>query len=196
MKSKTRHYLDSIDPFSSRFIRAKVRQLIRQGCFTAEDREDLMHDFAADLLHRKLHYFDPKDGTWEAFVVVVCQNRVASILIHQRAEMRYQRASSLDESTDDADGIEVRIGETLADDCHERRTGCRPRSWIDAADLAMDLAEFLATLTPKTRAMCDELMATSISEAARQIRITRVSAHARLNRIRLACERSDLREYL
>ncbi len=195
MTSKTKHYLDSIDPFASRFIRAKVRQLIRQGCFTAEDREDLMHEFAVDLLHRKLH-FNPKDAPWEAFVLVVCQNRVASILIHQRAEKRYQRASSLDESTTDADGIEVSIGETLADDCHERRTGCRPRSWIDAADLAMDLVEFLATLTPRTRAMCDELMATSISEAAREIGITRVSAHARLNRIRQACERSDLREYL
>lgn len=195
MTSKTKHYLDSIDPFASRFIRAKVRQLIRQGCFTAGDREDLMHDFAADLLHRKLH-FNPEDGTWEAFVVVVCQNRVASILIHHRAEMRYERPTSLDEATADADGIETSIGETLPADCHERRTGCRPRFWIDATELAMDLAEFLATLTPKTRAMCDQLMATSISEAARVIGITRVSAHARLRRIREACERNNLRDYL
>lgn len=197
MTSHTKHYLDSIDPFASRFIRAKVRQLIRQVGFPADDREDLLHDFAVDLLHRRAS-FDANAGAWEAFVVVVCENRFASILAHHRAAMRSwdRKPSSLDEGTQNGEGEQATVGDTLADDCHEWRTGRRQRTWIDTADLAMDLAEFLDSLPPAMRDLCERRKVSTISEAAKAMGITRVAAYERLRRIREAGEKKDLRDYL
>lgn len=197
MNSNTKHYLDSIDPFASRFIRAKVRQLIRHAGFSAEDREDLLHDFAVDLLYRKPN-FNPEDGTWEAFVVVVCQNRFATILDHQRAEMRSceRRPTSLDERVRNGKGVRTALGEILRDDCHERRTGTRQRPWVDGADLAMDLAEFLETLPTSMRELCERRKVSSISQAAKEMGITRVAAHDLLRRLRQAGEKRGLHAYL
>lgn len=113
MSSNNQHYLDAIDPFASRFIRGKVRQLIGQAGFTRQDRDDLLQEFAIDLLRRKRH-FDPAAASWEAFVIVVCENRYAALIQHRRRSMRDPRRldGSLDQRVED-EGRSVAFADTL-----------------------------------------------------------------------------------
>lgn len=79
LPTSPKHHLDCFDEFTIRFIRSKVRQLIGRAGLTEADRDDLLQEFALDLIQRR-QQFDPRFGTWEAFVVVVCENRLATIL--------------------------------------------------------------------------------------------------------------------
>jgi DNA-directed RNA polymerase specialized sigma24 family protein len=144
MSSQTQHYLDAIDPMASRFIRGKVRQLIRYRGFSPEDREDLFHDFAFDLLQRKEH-FDPTAGTWEAFVIVVCENRFAALLEHRCAQKRSDRseAGSLNDPVE-VEGLTLSLGDPLPETQRFAHTRRSPRPPEEAADLQLDVASVIA----------------------------------------------------
>lgn len=196
MPAKTKHYLDALDPFASRFIRAKVRQLMLLPGFRSSDREDLLHDFAVDLLQRRAS-FDPATGAWEAFVVVVCENRCASILAHRCAEMRSRDREwgSLNDVARDEEGHRVEAGARLADDCHERRTGGHARRWDETVDLKHDLADVLDSLPPRLRELCRRLQTDSVSQAARAMGMSRAAAYERLHRLRRRFEQAGLHWY-
>ena len=72
---------------------------------TATDRENLIQEFVLDVPERRKH-FDPRSGTWETFVVVVCENCLATILERRQAEMRSRarEEGSLDRPIQDGEG--------------------------------------------------------------------------------------------
>lgn len=196
MSSQTQHYLDAIDPMASRFIRGKVRQLIRYRGFSPEDREDLFHDFAFDLLQRKEH-FDPTAGTWEAFVIVVCENRFAALLEHRCAQKRSDRseAGSLNDPVED-EGLTLSLGDTLPETQRFAHTRRSPRPPEEAADLQLDVASVIASLPPHLRDLCERLKRGTVSDAARATGAHRPSVYDAIRVLRERFEDAGMRDYL
>lgn len=185
--------LDCFDEFTSRFIRAKVRQLIGRAGIRECEREDLIQDFVLDLIQRS-ESFDPSTATWQAFVVVVCENKCAAVLAHRKAAMRSRdrEAGSLNHTG----GKRADIGSTLADSQQEIRTGQRRRPHAEASELVQDVANVLDQLPPLLRDLCERLKHGSISEVARELKTSPKTLYRRIAQLRQRFERADLRDYL
>ncbi len=193
----TKHSLDCFDKFTARFIRSKVRKLIGLAGFTESDRADLLQDFALDLLQRRKN-FNPKTANWEAFVVVVCENRYATILEHRQAKVRSQEreARSLSQPIRDGEGNLTNLGATLPDSQSGKRTGRYRRSDQDASDLAHDVATVLEQMPPMMRKVCEIVMRDSKAAAARELGISQGKLYEILGRVRARFEKAGLRDYL
>ena len=193
----TKHNLDCFDEFTSRFIRGKVRKLIGTAGFTESDRPDLIQEFALDLIERRKK-FNPKTANWEAFVVVVCENRFATILEHRRAAMRFcsREAGSLNRPVKHGTERGIDIGDTIADSQQELRTGRRRRPHEEASDLARDVAYVLDHLTPHFREVCERMKHDSKASVARDLCMSQGAFYNLLERIRTRFEKAGLRDYL
>lgn len=187
-----KHHLDCFDEFTIRFIRSKVRQLIGRAGLTEADRDDLLQEFALDLIQRR-QQFDPRFGTWEAFVVVVCENRLATILERQQAEMRSRQRedSSLDRPVQDGEGGRTEFGKTLPDTQAGKRTGHWPRSSQETSKPVQDVATVLEGLPDPLRQICRRLMAgESKASIARELGMSRAAPYGLLGDIRRRFARS------
>lgn len=186
-----KHRLDSFDEFTIRFIRSKVRQLIGRAGLTEADHDDLLQEFVLDLLERRKH-FDPRFGTWEALVVVVCENCLATILERRQAEMRSpeREEGSLDRPIQDGEGS---LGEMIPD---TQRTG-HYRSAQETSELVQDVKSVLAQLPARLRTICERL-ADGQSKAliARELGMSRAALYGLLGGIRGRFEQSNLQDYL
>jgi len=193
----TKHNLDCFDEFTSRFLRAKVSKLIGRAGLTESDRPDLLQDFALDLLQRRAN-FDPTTATWEAFVVVVCENRYATILEYRQAAMRSpdREAGSLNRPINEAAGRCTEFGATISDSERHRRTRQERRSHEEAVDLIHDVARVLEQLPPRLRELCERLKHDSISQVARDAGISRQTVYRRIAIALDSFEQAQLREYI
>jgi hypothetical protein len=189
--------LDCFDEFTAKFIRSKVRQLIGRAGFKEADRQDLTANFVLDLLQRRKS-FDPNTATWQAFVIVVCENRLVTILEHRRAEMRSQKreAGSLNNPVKDGEGIETPLGAVLDDSQRAKHTGQDRRSDEETWELSHDLAAVFETLTPQLRQLAEALMRGSKSAAGRDLGYSQGKLYERLSRLHARFEKSGLRDYL
>lgn len=193
----TKHNLDCFDEFTAKFIRSKVNKLIGRAGFRDADRPDLVEDFVADLLQRRKK-FDPNAASWEAFVVVVCENRYATILEHRQADKRSheREAGSLNRPIRDAEGNRTEVGATIPDSQHARRTGQHRRSHEEVSDLAHDVAEVLNQMPSQMREVCEILMRDSKAAAARELGVSQGALYDTLGRILKRFENAGLRDYL
>jgi len=197
MSSKTQHYLDAIDPFASRFIRGKVRQLIGQRGFAANDREDLLQDFAVDLIHRKTQ-FDPNAATWEAFVIVVCENRFAALIQHRLRSMRDPKRldGSLNQLVED-DGRVVSFGDTIPESQRTARSGDDPaQADVEHSDCRLDVTEVVTSLPPDLREVSEQLMVESITETAKARGVQRPSMYYSIKALRKHFAAAGLQIYV
>lgn len=193
----TKHSLDCFDEFTARFIQCKASKLIKRVGFTESDRADLLQEFALDLIQRR-EKVDPNTATWEAFVVVVCQNRYATILEHRRAEMRSHEceAGSLNRPIKDAEGNRTDFGSTVPDSQQARRTGQHLRSDYEACGLTQDVADVLNQMPPTMRKVCEIVMRESKAAAARELGMSQGALYEILDRILARFEKAGLRDYL
>lgn len=189
--------LSCFDEFTARFIRAKVRQLIGRAGFKEADRHDLLQDFALDLLQRRKS-FNPETANWEAFVVVVCENRYATILEHRQAEMRSheREAGSLNRPLKDSEGKQAEGGETVPESQQARRTGQHRRSQEEAWNLVQDTADVLGQMPPRMRKVCEVVMSDSKSAAASELGISQGALYEILGRILTRFSKAEMRDYL
>lgn len=190
--------LDCFDVFTSRFLRAKVRQLIGRAGFTESDRNDLLQRFAENL-HRRRTKFKPNRGNWEAFVVVVSENFLATILEERSAEKRDFRRDgcSLNTNVTDGDGTRVEMSATLSDADDTRRAGRHQRPAAEATELQMDMEAVIAVLPPDLRDICDRLKCDSnLSAVARELGMSRDVLAKKIKIIRQRGEDTGLRDYL
>jgi len=161
------------------------------------DRDDLIQGFVLDLIARAGR-FNSQKGSWEAFVIVVCENRYATILEHRCAGSRSQKseAGSLNRPIYDAEGNRTEFGATMDESAQARRTGQYRRSCQEVCDLAEDLAYVLDQMPPTMRKNCNLLMRGSKVEAARQLGVSHGSLYETIGRILVRFEKAGLRDYL
>ena len=193
----TKHNLDCFDEFTAKFIQSKVRRLIGRAGLTESDRPDLIQEFAFDLIQRSKN-FDPNTANWEAFVVVVCENKYASILEYclARKRSRDHETASLNAEFRKSRGRRADLGSTLADNQQDIRTGHRRRSDQEASDLREDVASVLDRMPPLMHKVCEHLMRRSKAATARELGISRTSLYEILRRLLTRFDDAELRDYL
>ncbi len=188
--------LDCFDPFTARFIRAKVNNLIGRYGFTETDREDLTQDFVLNLLERAKN-FDPTIASWEAFVVVTCQNHYSTIVEHRTAQMRSREREAGSLNATPRGGKRGDIGSTIAESQQDIRTGRRTRSHEDAFGLVHDVAAIEAKAPPRIRELF-RMIKEGVSKraAARALGISQGQLYEILRRYRQQFEDEGMRGYL
>jgi DNA-directed RNA polymerase specialized sigma24 family protein len=189
--------LEAFGVFAFRFICKKVDVLVRRYGFPRSERESLLQDFACNL-HARRAKFDPSVATWEAFVVVVCENHFATLLEHRSAEMRAREREngSLNERIKDTEGKWTEFGSTIPDTQRSRHTGRSYRSDEERWELQQDVADVLASMPPRMRKVCEMIMCGSKTSAAGKLKMSQWSLYEMLERILARFEKAGLRDYL
>ena len=183
------------DKFTQDLIRRKGWQLVARDDFTTSDREDIEQELWMKVL-KAAPSFDRNRGYWNAFVTVVIDRRVASLIRDKYAGKRdYRRVRSLNFSIGGEDGT-VELGETIGIREYNARRGCWPRERDELEQLKQDVAAIIPTLQPDDRELCENLMKHSVSETARRMHVSRSTVHRALRRLRRRFERAGLHEYL
>ena len=192
-----KNILDEFGVFAFRFICKKVDLLVRRYGFPRSEREALMQDFACNLQARRAK-FDPAIATWEAFVVVVCENHFATLLEHRSAEMRSRdrESGSLNDQIRDAEGRWTELGATISETQRSRHTGRIYRSNEEQWELQQDVANVLANMPPRMRKVCEMIMTGPKTAAAGELKISQWALYEMLERILVRFEKAGLRDYL
>lgn len=171
-----------IDPkhisFAELVIRTQVKWLRERGVIRRSEAEDFASDLMAQLLEA-WNGFDPERGTREAFINQVVSTRILSLLRDRRAQKRRGNPLPLD-----ADGGSV------AD------PACAGDTWIRTIDLRVDLESARSKLTPKQRAVCDQLLRDVVSPAAKEMGVPRSTLRYAVTKIRQIFRDAGLEEYL
>ena len=92
--------------------RAAVK-LVRRFCLPPVDRDDIRHDLLVDVLER-MDRFDPCRGTLGAFVAVLVEHSLSSLVARLRRHRSVFNPRSLDEPTGQSGGIT--FGELFSDE--------------------------------------------------------------------------------
>lgn len=189
--------LDCFCDFTARFICAKARRLIGRAGFRQSDLEDLIQELVLDLWKRREH-FDPQKGSWEAFVVVVCENGTASILAHRQAALRSPKHEygSLNCSVSDANGRCTEADVDVVESQHCIRTCQRFVTHEEASEVELDVSRALDQLDPQSQELCKRLMVSSISDVARETGVSRQNIYRQIATIRQHFESAGLRVYI
>lgn len=188
-----KNILSAFGVFAFRFICKKVDLLVQRHGFRNTDREDLLQSFALNL-HSRSAKFNNGIASWEAFVVVVCENHVATLLEHHLAEMRSwkREEGSLDASAQSGNGRP-----SLNESQHGRRTGRRFRSSHHMYEMQSDVDETIRGLTELQRQICTTLLRHGcVSATARELELPRSLVIKEIARIRERFEQVGLRAYL
>ena len=171
-----------IDPkhiaFANLVIRTATNKYRDRGVIRHSDREDIASELMTQLLE-VWEQFDPKRGTREAFINQVVNTRLVSILRERHSGKR--RAKTEPIKADD---------ERLAD-----RTWFG-KGWLRQIDLRVDLAIAFSKLTPKQRAICDQLLREALSPAAKAMGVPRSTLRDAVVKIRDVFRDAGLEEYL
>lgn len=192
-----KNILQAFGVFAFRFICKKVDLLVRRCGFSRCERDSLLQDFACNL-HARQAKFDPSVATWEAFVVVVCENHFANLLEHRGAEMRAREREigSLNDRIKDTEGNWIEFGATIPDTQRERYAGCHRRSDEERWELQQDVVQVLADMPPRMRKVCEIIMSGSKTSPASEMKMSQWALYEMLERILVRFEKAGLRDYL
>ena len=192
-----KNILNEFGVFAFRFICKKVDLLVRRHGFPRSERESLLQDFACNL-HARRAKFDSTIATWEAFVVVVCENHFANLLEHRGAAMRSRERErgSLNDQIRDTAGKWTEVGDTIPDSQRSRHAARYYRTNEEQWELQQDMAEVMASMPPRMRKVCEMLMSGSKTAAAADLKMSQWALYETLERILVRFEKAGLRDYL
>lgn len=171
--------------FAHRFIRHKVRQLVRQKWCSLADQEDLEQELRLWLL-RRAEQFDQALSDWPAFVTTVIERRIASLVEHATRHKRQSDSPlcSLSDSVTDATGHACERHETLSDSQRGHAAGVDKLPPLALFELRHDVATVLDSLPPDLRQVCDMLRDHPVQSVARRLGLPRGSLACMLKEIR------------
>jgi DNA-directed RNA polymerase specialized sigma24 family protein len=162
---------DPIDPTVAAIIPNKAYRMIGLAGLRPQDRADIEQELAFEVLaHRDR--FDPARGTWPAFARRLVE-RFGNNLV------RFRRAAKRDGGPH----------APLPDEVLSPGGG-------DTGGRALDVAEALAALPPRLRAVAELLMTQNVTDAAEALGVSRSTVYARLRELRGRTEFAVLEEYL
>lgn len=146
-----------IDEAVAALIKRKAARMVGRAGLRVQDREDLEQQLAQHVLERRGSY-NPRRGTWSAFVRRVVERHGENLIRARRAAKRYGGAlgSPTDEPIGHGDDAEVH---------------------------ARTVAAALATLPAELRRVAELVMAGTVTGAARTLGISRSTVYARLREI-------------
>jgi RNA polymerase sigma factor (sigma-70 family) len=170
--------------FAAGYIRRAAQRLARQIDLPEWEAEDLEQQLKLELLE-SLTRFDPRQGCFDAFVTVVVQRDVSHrhrMLSRQCRERDGQQ--SLESSVTDGDGILTQLGDELACDVVERRTGRWSIARDEEVELSHDVQIALAKLPSRLRHVAYLLLWEAPADVARRLRVSRTTIHNLVEKIR------------
>ncbi len=190
----------SFDPSDDRFIRGiirrKVKQLIGRAGFTSQDREDLEQEMFVRVL-QSLPRFNPDRAHRNKFVTTVVERYVANILRNKQADKRdHRRICSLNVTIEVAEEGPTELAQTIGDRELDARLGRQRRSECELVQLALDLADVMATLPDNWRTLLELRKTQTMADIARELGVPRTTLNEWMRRIRKRFEKAGLNEYL
>lgn len=173
----------------------KARELIAQKAHRIArrlgptvDSAELEQIFALNLV-RRAPQFDPARSPWIAFVRMISEHCVSALLAqHDSPRGRWLRGLISLSMAVDVDG-KVPLAAVIV----ERE---RPLSDCELCELRMDLQTVGIGLSPELQRTCRALARHSITEAAKQLGISRATLYARIAVLRRRFIRGNLQDYL
>jgi len=169
----------ALDPTTSELIRSKARQVVRCCHLSSSELPDVEQDLTLHVW-RRLDRFDPTKTEREAFVRMLVAHATASALRGRRSRSK-KAAQPLDWA--------LRVGACDPVD---------PKAWPGPQQeraLALDVEEILATLPHRLRRVARAVSGGSITEAARQLKMSRAAVYRRLEELRAAFVAAGFEEF-
>jgi RNA polymerase sigma-70 factor (ECF subfamily) len=186
----------SDDRFTRGLIRRKTKQLIGRAGFSRQDGDDLEQDLLVRVL-QSLPKFDPDQAHRNKFITTVVERHAANILRDKQAEKRdHRRISSLNVMIKITCEGPIELGQTIGDREQDARIGRHRRTKEDLAQLALDLAEVIATLPESWQTLLNLRKTRSMQEVADEMGVPRTTLNDWIRRIRQRFEATGMRDYL
>lgn len=151
-------------------------RVVRRFQIPAWDRDDLHQDILVDLLGR-LTAFDPKRGTFGAFVGTIAGHRAARLTHRIRRRLAMSSMVSLDEP-------QIANGAMAEGDGSSASLG-QPFDYSVEIEQRLDLVRALSRLGPAEVSLCAKLAEYSPTEISRTGEYSRATLYRRLTKIRL-----------
>lgn len=189
-------FSDKIDRFTRGIVRRKVKQLIGRAGFTKQDREDLEQILLARVL-KSLQRFNPDQAHRNRFITAVVERYVATILRDRQATKRdSQGIASLNVIIEIAEEGPTELAQTIGERELDARLGRRRRSDDELSQLAIDMADVIATLPEAWRTLLELRKSRTMPEIAREMGVPRTTLNDWMRCIRQRFEEAGLRNYL
>ena len=189
---------DALGAYAAKRIRLRAGQLIGRYGFSPDDREDLEHDLALDLLQR-LSRFDPSRASLNTFVSRVVDHAVATIVERQTAAGRDARLTTLfsDCVMYGERGKPASFEDGITTTDYLRMTGRVDSESPRNVSLRAALERASESLSTPLQGLVHLLAeGFSISEISRRAGIPRSTVYDRVREIRAHFDRIGLRIYL
>ena len=183
-----------LNSYAAWLIRKKARSLIGKYGFTNSDKEDIEQELWLHLLRRQDCY-DPARSRVTTFIARVVENRIRTLIEHQRAGKR-----SCDTPVDSLDDrvspdIEMDRHEVVDQETYLRATGQISQPLAELRELALDVDRAISSLPPDLRDIALLLMQYTITEVSRRTGIPRTTINDKRDQIRRAFEKHGLEVY-
>jgi RNA polymerase sigma-70 factor (ECF subfamily) len=186
----------SEDRFTRGIIRRKVKQLIGVAGFTKQNREDLEQELFARVV-QSLPKFDPDQAHRNKFVTTVVERYVANILRNKRAAKRDdQGVTSLNVMIEITEEGPTELAQTIGEREMDSRLGRDRRSEEELTQLALDLADVIATLPESWQTLLELRKTQTMQEVADEMGVPRTTLNGWMRRIRQRFEKTGMQDYL
>jgi len=173
----------------------KAQQVTRR--IPALDVEDVRHDLIADVLHR-LPKFNPNRASVRTFICRIIYHKIADLLKSHNAGGRGNGCTH--ESLDGwvyAETGAWACREVTVDEARLRaHRGVTPRDGQEQRELEVDVADTIAALPPKERALCARLTSESPTEISRTTGESRSTIYQSIALIRDVFTRAGLQPHV
>ncbi|RIK77251.1 MAG: hypothetical protein DCC68_17695 [Planctomycetota bacterium] len=165
-------------------IRRKATQLAYRREFGDMGRDDIEQEIRLYIL-AKADKYDPASGCWEAFARGLVKRFVATLVRRQSAAKggRLIPHASLNADVQTDEGP-IEAARLVGQWHRDAVRGLERLSLEEQRLLAADVDAVIASLTPEDRDLCERLKAQSLTDAARDLGISRTTLRRRLTDLR------------
>ena len=187
---------EKFDRFTRGIIGRKIKQLIGRAGFTKQDREDLEQDLFVRVL-QSLPRFNPNVAHRNKFITTVVERDVVSVLRNKQAAKRdHRRISSLNVMIKITDEGPTELAQTIGDRELDARLGRERRSDEEQTQLAIDMADTIASLPEFWQTLLELRKTCTMQEAADNMGVPRTTLNDWVRRMRQRFEEAGMRDYL
>lgn len=183
--------------FAGRLVRRKARQLVGMANFVSSDRADLEQDLRMVVI-RRLQRFNPAKAHWNAFVTVVIERHVATLLKRRRCQRRglTQPLVSLSTLVPGENQQPTELAQLVRAEDQAFMVAVPLHDHQAAYEVDHDVPLVLAKLTDQQRDLCQRLMRRSVTQVARDLNVPRSTLQDRVLELRQIFTEFGLQDFL